>query len=217
MVFIILVVSKSGRVLGGASPLGRQVRIEIHGHILHLLGAAPGQVGERLPLRRLQGAPIRYIISDKALDGAIVRIVETFLFNSEHAASDLFGSNSDLGFLLVLLGITNTIVVYRDVPDFLWSVALVVVPFATLVTQSLLIPENVPSDYNIFWETTQTKLVSVIGGLITTHAILKTFINCVSNNGIIIGPVMFIFKICASIVSIFVCMAVFNKLFENQK
>ena len=109
--------------------------------------------------------------------------------------------------LLVLLGITNTIVVYRDVPDFLWSVALVVVPFATLVTQSMLMPENVPSDYNVFWETTQTKIVSVIGGLITTHAILKTFINCVSNNGIIIGPVMFIFKICASIVSIFVCMA----------
>ena len=119
--------------------------------------------------------------------------------------------------LLVLLGITNTIVVYRDVPDFLWSVALVVVPFATLVTQSLLMPENVPSDYNVFWETTQTKIVSVIGGLITTHAILKTFINCVSNNGIIVGPVMFIFKICASIVSIFVCMAVFNKLFENQR
>ena len=76
--------------------------------------------------------------------------------------------------LLVLLGITNTIVVYRDVPDFLWSVALVVVPFATLVTQSMLMPERA-SDYNVFWETTQTKIVSVIGGLITTHAILKTF------------------------------------------
>ena len=147
---------------------------------------------------------------------AVIETVDAFLSNQDNwVTMGYIGGGSFV--LLVLLGITNTIVVYRDVPDFLWSVALVVVPFATLVTQSLLMPENVPSDYNVFWETTQTKIVSVIGGLITTHAILKTFINCVSNNGIIIGPVMFIFKICASIVSIFVCMAVFNKLFENQR
>lgn len=142
--------------------------------------------------------------------------VDTFLSNQDNWVTiGYIGGGSFI--VLVLLGITNTIFVYRDVPDFLWSVALVVVPFATLVTQSLLMPENVPSDYNVFWETTQTKIVSVIGGLITTHATMKTFINCVSNNGIIIGPIMFIFKICASIVSIFVCMAVFNKLFENQR
>ena len=146
----------------------------------------------------------------------MLEAVDAFLSNQDNWVTIGYISGGAF-ILLVLLGITNTIVVYRDVPDFLWSVALVVVPFATLVTQSLLMPENVPSDYNVFWETTQTKIVSVIGGLITTHAILKTFINCVSNNGIIIGPVMFIFKICASIVSIFVCMAVFNKLFENQR
>ena len=143
-------------------------------------------------------------------------------------AIDIFLSNQDnwvmMGYigggsfiLLVLLGITNKIVVYRNLPDFLWSVALVVVPFTTLVTQSLLMPENVSENYNVFWETTQSKIVSVIGGLFTTHAILKNFINCLSNNGIILGPIMFIFKICASVVSIFVCMAVFNKLFENQR
>ena len=147
---------------------------------------------------------------------AVIETIDAFLSNQDNwVTMGYIGGGSFV--LLVLLGITNTIVVYRDVPDFLWSVALVVVPFATLVTQSFLMPENVPSDYNVFWETTQTKIVSVIGGLITTHAILKTFINCVSNNGVIIGPVMFIFKICASIVSIFVCMAVFNKLFENQR
>jgi hypothetical protein len=146
----------------------------------------------------------------------MLEAVDAFLSNQDNWVTiGYIGGGSFV--LLVLLGITNTIVVYRDVSDFLWSVALIVVPFATLVTQSLLMPENVPIDYNVFWETTQTKIVSVIGGLITTHAILKTFINCISNNGIIIGPVMFIFKICASIVSIFVCMAVFNKLFENQR
>ena len=86
--------------------------------------------------------------------------------------------------LLVLLGITNTVVVYRDLPDFLWSLALIMVPFATMVAQSLLMPEEVPENYNIFWETTQTKVISVIGGVITAYAILKTFINCIINNGV---------------------------------
>lgn len=143
-------------------------------------------------------------------------VIEVFLSNPDNWITIGYVGGGSFIFL-VLLGITNTIVVYRDVPDFIWSVALVVVPLATGITQSLLMPENAPSDYNLFWETTQTKIVSVIGGLITTYAILKTFINCVSNNGIIIGPVMFIFKICASIVSILVCVGIFNKLFENQR
>ena len=141
---------------------------------------------------------------------------------------DIFLSNQDnwvtMGYigggafvLLVLLGITNTVVVYRDLPDFLWSLALIVVPFATMVAQSLLMPEEVPENYNIFWETTQTKVISVIGGAITAYAILKTFINCIINNGVLLGPIMFIFKIAASVVSIFLCRAIFNKIFGDER
>ena len=141
---------------------------------------------------------------------------------------DAFLSNPDnwtvLGYLcggsfilLVLLGMTNTIVVYKDLPDFLWSLALILVPLATLITLSLLMPENTPENYNVFWETTQAKTVTVSGGFVSAYAVLKTFINCISNNGLILGCVMFVFKICASVVSVLVCMGVFNKLFENGR
>ena len=146
----------------------------------------------------------------------MINAIDIFLSNQDNwVIMGYIGGGSFL--LLVLLGLTNTIVVYRDLPDFLWSVTLVIVPFTTLVTQSLLMPENVSENYNFFWETTETKIVSVIGGLTTTYAILKTFKNCISNNGFILGTIMFIFKICASVISIFVCVAVFNKLFENER
>ena len=119
--------------------------------------------------------------------------------------------------LLLLLGITNTVIVYKDVPDFLWSLALIISPILTFATLTFLIPEDTPEHYNMFWETKQHLAISIIGGLFTLLAILKTFTNCIANNGVIFGPVMFLFKLCAAVICTLVVLGVANKLFEKNR
>ena len=155
---------------------------------------------------------------------SILSVFNNFTLND----LDVFLSNPDnwttIGYVgggsfifLVLLGVTNTITVYRDVPDFLWSLALVLVPISTFFALALLMPEETPDGYNLFWENTNQRIISICGGLFTALAILKTFINCISNNGVIFGPIMFVFKICAAIVCVLVCLGIFNKLFEKDR
>ncbi len=68
--------------------------------------------------------------------------------------------------LLFFMEITDTVVVYKDVPDFLWPVAYIVVPISIFFVIAFLSPEDVPENYYIFWETNQQKTVSIIGSLL---------------------------------------------------
>ena len=46
---------------------------------------------------------------------------------------------------------------------------------------------------------------------------LKTLLNCISNNGIILGPIMFLFKMLAAIISICVILGIFQKAFGRER
>ena len=141
---------------------------------------------------------------------------------------DLFLSNPDnlvtLGYVcggaflcLVATGMTNTIIIYRDVADFVWSLAIVLVPLGTLVALGLLAPEESEKAQNLFWETGQQRLISTVGGLAMGIAVLKTLMNCVSNNGLVLGLVVFAFKDDAATISVLVCLGVYNKLTEKNQ
>ena len=141
---------------------------------------------------------------------------------------DLFLSNPDnlvtLGYVcggaflcLVATGMTNTIIIYRDVADFVWSLAIVLVPLGTLVALGLLAPEESEKAQNLFWETGQQRLISTVGGLAMVIALLKTLMNCVSNNGVVLGLVVFAFKVVAAVISVLVCLGVYNKLTEKNR
>ena len=142
--------------------------------------------------------------------------------------SDLFLSNPDnlvtLAYVcggaflcLVATGMTNTIIIYRDVADFVWSLAIVLVPLGTLVALGLLAPEESEKAQNLFWETGQQRLISTVGGLAMVIAVLKTLMNCVSNNGVVLGLVVFAFKVVAAVISVLVCLGVYNKLTEKNR
>lgn len=119
--------------------------------------------------------------------------------------------------ILLLLGITNTIVVYKDESDFIFSLAVIIVPVVTFFALAYLSPEDPPDSYNIFWEDTPHKIISSIGVTLTLLSMLKTLLNCISNNGIILGPIMFLFKMLAAIISICVILGIFQKAFGRER
>ena len=79
--------------------------------------------------------------------------------------------------ILLLLGITNTIVVYKDESDFIFSLAVIIVPVVTFFALAYLSPEDPPDSYNIFWEDTPHKIISSIGVTLTLLSMLKTLLN----------------------------------------
>ena len=153
----------------------------------------------------LVGAPKDYLI-----------IIESFLSNPDNLVTLGYICGGSF-IILLLLGITNTIVVYKDVSDFIFSLAVIIVPVVTFFALAYLSPEDPPDSYNIFWEDTPHKIISSIGVTLTLLSMLKTLLNCISNNGIILGPIMFLFKMLAAIISICVILGIFQKAFGRER
>ena len=118
--------------------------------------------------------------------------------------------------LLVVLGMTNTIIVYRDMNDFIWSIVVVVAPVFTFIGLSFLMPEAPPPEYDFYWQTTNTSVISLIGIIGTVVSMIKMFVNCIGNNGIVLGIVMFVFKILASIIVCILMIGIVGKIFDNK-
>ena len=142
-------------------------------------------------------------------------IIESFLSNPDNLVTLGYICGGSF-IILLLLGITNTIVVYKDWPDFIFSLAVIIVPTLTFFALVFISPENYSDSYNIFWEDTQHKIICSIGVALTLLSILKTLLNCISNNGIILGPIMFLFKMLAAMISIFVVIGIFQKVFGED-
>jgi hypothetical protein len=143
-------------------------------------------------------------------------IIESFLSNPDNLVTLGYICGGSF-IILLLLGITNTIVVYKDESDFIFSLAVIIVPIVTFFALAYLSPEDPPDSYNIFWEDTPHKIISSIGVTLTLLSMLKTLLNCISNNGIILGPIMFLFKMLAAIISICVILGIFQKAFGRER
>ena len=48
-------------------------------------------------------------------------------------------------------------------------------------------------------------------------ALLKTLMNFVRNNGVMLGLVVFAFKVVAAVISILVCLGAYNRLAEKKR
>ena len=162
-------------------------------------------MGNDLTIDLVGAAPKDYLI-----------IIESFLSNPDNLVTLGYICGGSF-IILLLLGITNTIVVYKDESDFIFSLAVIIVPVVTFFALAYLSPEDPPDSYNIFWEDTPHKIISSIGVTLTLLSMLKTLLNCISNNGIILGPIMFLFKMLAAIISICVILGIFQKAFGRER
>ena len=117
---------------------------------------------------------------------------------------------------LFFLGITNKVIIYKDTSDFMWNIFLILVPLFTMMILAFLMPEPLPDTYNFFWETQNTSIISIMGLSITAISLLKVFINCIKNNGMPFGLVIFIFKVFASLIITILLLAFIGKLFDDK-
>ena len=88
--------------------------------------------------------------------------LELFLSNPENFVTIAYVCGG--AFLcLVATGMTNTIIIYRHVADFVWSLSIVLVPLRTLGALSMLTPEETDKAQSFFWESGQQRLISIVG------------------------------------------------------
>ena len=145
-----------------------------------------------------------------------LNIITSFLENPDNLVTLSYVCLGSFA-VLFCLGITDTVIVYLDLKDLLWSLGIILVPISAFISLSLLAPEEIPENYSFFWEATNHKIITIILLLGTALSIVITFLNCVSNNGLIVGLLMFLFKIFAAIISILVIVGIFNQFTSKEK
>ncbi len=122
-----------------------------------------------------------------------------------------------LGFFAIfLLGMTNRVVIFQDVVDFWWSIALILLPVATVLIAFFMAPADAPPSYNVFWADGYGKVITIVGSGATLFAMLKVFSYSVAANGMGLGVVVFLFKVIASVVLLFLVLGMWSKDEKNS-
>lgn len=118
--------------------------------------------------------------------------------------------------ILLLLGLTDIIIIYRDVYDFWWSLGLVLFPISAFFLLSLLAPAESVKMSQFFWDDRASKTISISGFLLTILSFYKVFSNCIKNNGLIFGILMIFFKVISSVLVLALLLCTFNKLSDKK-
>ena len=123
-----------------------------------------------------------------------------------------------ISFLLILiLGISKTVIIYRDYSDLTWSMAVLVVPLITFLGLTILLPDPTPDQFDMFWGGDNQKIFSSIGLGGTAFSILMMLRYSVSSNGFVLGPIIFAFKLLASGIVLLVAFGVIGNLFSRDR
>ncbi len=106
-----------------------------------------------------------------------------------------------LGSFLVLLvmGLTNRVVVFANHGD-LWSTLIIfIAPIVAFVIALTLDSTPEGAEVNLLDETIEI-IVWSIGGIVAGFGILTTFVLSIKHNGLILGIIVAVFKVVASVV-----------------
>ena len=137
-------------------------------------------------------------------------------------------TDQDLKLLLIVFGVFwvvffflgafDKVTIFTDYKDLSWGGAIVISPFCMLLCLSWFAPEPVPKNYDFLFETTQTTIVSVIFLLVIAAGLIVTLLNAIAANGIIVGVLVWIFKVVSSCLIVLVLFRMFEALTnENRK
>ena len=118
--------------------------------------------------------------------------------------------------LVFILGMTNRVVIFQDVTDFMWTMGIVLSPIIGFIVLLVIAPENTPDGYNIFWTTGSEKVVSVTTAGCFIGSVVMTYVNSIKSNGIALGIGIGTFRVVASMIIALMIVGIFNKLFEKN-
>jgi hypothetical protein len=136
---------------------------------------------------------------------------------SEDQKLKAWGIGALIAFLILLvLGMTNRVVIFQDGADFGWSLMTLITPLATFMILGMMAPENAPPDYD-HWAETYGKVVIIVGGLVTLFSVVRMFVYSIASNGLLLGLVIGVFKLVASMISIVFAIGFINKLFDDDR
>jgi hypothetical protein len=118
--------------------------------------------------------------------------------------------------LIIILGMTNRVVIFEDISDFMWTMGIVLIPLIWIMVLAIITPENTPDSYNIFWTTVEEKVVTVVFGLGTLGSVAMTYLNSIKSNGIVLGLIIGTSRVIASVIILFMILGLINKFFEED-
>ena len=116
---------------------------------------------------------------------------------------------------LFFLAATNTVIIFENYGDFYWSLGILLCPILLLIGQEIIAPHSEirPLEYNIYWETLNHKLLTLIGLITFVMSLSITFYNSVKNNGLILGIIIFSFKVFACLISVILILGIIAEIF----
>ena len=117
---------------------------------------------------------------------------------------------------IMILGMTNRVVIFSDIKDFMWTMGIILIPLVGSIVLAGVTPENTSDSYNIFWTTGKEKAVTVVFALGTLGAVVMTYLNSISDNGIVMGLIIGTFRVIASVIILFMIFGLINKFFEKD-
>ena len=93
-----------------------------------------------------------------------------------------------LFYFLFFLAATNTVIVFENYGDFYWSLGILLCPILLLIGQEIIAPHSEIRSigYNIYWETLNHKLLTLVGLITFVMSLSITFYNSVRSNGLIL-------------------------------
>jgi len=116
-----------------------------------------------------------------------------------------------------LLGFFDRVTIYTDYRDVCWGGSIVVSPILMVMSLSWLAPDPIPNEYNLFWDTNQARIITIVFLIITAAGAIMTLVNSVTTNGVVIGFIVWIFKIACSAIVVLSLVGMFNALTDKKR
>ena len=112
---------------------------------------------------------------------------------------------------LLVAGMTNRVVIFADGKDLTWTLTIFVAPVIAFVIGATLVPEG-----REFADETAAAVVSSIGGVIGLIACGMTFMLSIKHNGLVLGIIIGVFKIMASLLAAICAIGLLGKIFGKD-
>ena len=128
---------------------------------------------------------------------------------------DLVGILFGASFLaLFIAAATNKITVFKDYGDLWLTLGLIIWPLLGLLILAFL----EAGDGQDFFMGRPAAIVTTIGSAcLFLYSLVKTFLNSISANGMVLGIIVGIFKVLSSIIIIFSIVGYINRISDNNR